>query len=146
MRGLLFLLLACNSPVWAAASDMPGHAALHDAAPCQNCHGKEAAQIWSAARDLCCTPYCQTCHPATAMNQHHPIGTELTRTPAPPLPLTATRRTACFTCHDLSRPRFATVRWKAESLFGRLFRRQAEFKTYYLTIRNDRGQLCLACH
>jgi hypothetical protein len=55
-------------------------------------------------------------------------------------------RTGCATCHDLATPRHDQVRWKAESLFDRLFRSQDHYQTYLLVYRNDKGQLCLACH
>ena len=80
------------------------------------------------------------------MAQHHTIGVQLVKSMAVDLPLTPDHRLTCTTCHRLSQPRQDRVRWRAESLFGRLFRRQDTYQTYYLVIRNDRGQLCRVCH
>jgi hypothetical protein len=80
------------------------------------------------------------------MDRHHTVGTELTEKPDEVLKLTAEKKTACFTCHDLSRPRYDSVRWKAASLYDRLFRAQKRYKTFFLSERNDQGQLCLSCH
>jgi hypothetical protein len=141
-----FILFGTLSLPAFAAPDMPGHMALQTATPCLGCHAQDGQARWSSNRWQACTSYCQSCHAPAEMGQHHPVDTVLTKIPSAPLPLSATRRTACFTCHDLSRQRFDRVRWKSESLFGRLFRKQNEYKTYFLTLRNDRGQLCLACH
>lgn len=80
------------------------------------------------------------------MAKHHPVDNPVTRPPRIPLRLTSEKKSACFTCHSLANPRYDQVRWKAESLFGRLFQRESRYPTYYLATRNDRGQLCLACH
>jgi hypothetical protein len=80
------------------------------------------------------------------MTEHHSIDNPVTKSPRLPLRLTQDQKSACFTCHDLANRRYDTVRWRAESLFGRMFRSQTQYKTYYLVTRNDRGQLCLACH
>lgn len=80
------------------------------------------------------------------MEKHHTIGGKLERTPQPPLRLDARSQLTCCTCHHLGRPRHDRIRWKAESLFDRVFRRQDRHKTYLLVVRNDRGQLCKACH
>ncbi len=60
--------------------------------------------------------------------------------------LTAEMKIACFTCHDMSQPRYDGVRWKATSLFDRLFRNESQYHTYFLVMRNSQGQLCLTCH
>lgn len=115
------------------------------AATCAACHA-DAPGRWEAHGDRPCTPWCLTCHGKAEMDQHHPVGTVLRKKPGPDFPLTADGRMACSTCHLMSRPRTDTVRWKASSLFDRLFHGESRYKTYYLTERNDQGQLCLACH
>lgn len=148
MRPLRWLL----AMLWTLAlsaqgpDDMPGRAALKDATPCLPCHRDDATARWTSHRHQACTPYCQTCHSQADMALHHTVGTVLVKPLKGAAPLTSNRRTACFTCHDLAQPRYDQVRWKAESLFGRLVRRQARYKTYLLVTRNDRGQLCLGCH
>lgn len=140
LAGLLAVALAR-----ALAPDDDPHAGRSEAT-CAACHAADAPARWAARGDRPCTPWCLTCHGKAEMDQHHPVGTVLRKKPGPAFPLTADGRTACATCHVLSRPRTDTVRWKAASLFDRLFRGEPRYKTYYLTERNDQGQLCLACH
>ena len=113
---------------------------------CAPCHPGDGAERYAASAQRPCTPYCLTCHLADEMARHHHVGNPLQRTPSAVLPLTRDGRTACFTCHVLGRPRYDTTRWKAASLFDRMFRGEPRYKTYFLAIRNDQGQLCLSCH
>lgn len=129
-----------------AMTDMPGHTALDSATACTPCHATDAASRWESSRALACTPFCLTCHKQEEMAKHHPVDNPVTKPPRLTLRLTRDQKSACFTCHDLANHRYDAVRWKAESLFGRLFRKEKQYKTYYLATRNDRGQLCLACH
>jgi hypothetical protein len=80
------------------------------------------------------------------MGRHHKVDVVLENEPENGLKLTTDHRDACFTCHDLSRPRYDSARWKAVSLFDKMFRQEARYKTYFLVQRNDSGQLCLNCH
>jgi hypothetical protein len=125
---------------------LPQHSVQNPSLVCAGCH-KDSSSRWESNRNRPCTPYCMGCHKKTEMDRHHPVGIELP--PAPPevlLKLTSDNRTACFTCHDLSHPRYDNVRWKAASLFDRLFRPEKRYKTFFLSERNDEGQLCLSCH
>lgn len=115
-------------------------------AACAPCHAQDARTRWEAHRTRPCTPYCLTCHRKEEMSRHHMVGSPLPRAPNARLPLTADHKTACCTCHDLARPRYDGVRWKAASLADRMFRQEARYPTYFLAERNDQGQLCLACH
>lgn len=115
-------------------------------AACATCHPGDAQARWNNHQHRACSPYCQTCHGKATMAQHHNVGTLLTRNPGPELPLSHDNRVACGTCHLLSRPRYDSVRWKAASLYDRLISSETRHKTYFLSIRNDKGQLCLACH
>ena len=146
---LLMVLLGIES-AWAqlsqAPSGPPDHATLSSSAACVSCHAVDAQARWEAHRGRPCDPYCLTCHSKEDMAKHHPVGNAVSKAPRIPLRLTAERKSACFTCHDVSTPRHDSVRWKAESLYGRWFRKNKLHKTYYLVTRNDRGQLCLACH
>ncbi len=117
---------------------------LQQAPSCVACH-EDGEKRWASNRYWACTPYCMTCH-REQMVRHHKIGIILPKAPENGLRLAVGMRNACFTCHDLSRPRYDTVRWKATSLFDRLFRNEDRYKTYFLTQRNDHGQLCLSCH
>jgi hypothetical protein len=128
------------------AAEAAVHQQLSSSAACAPCHATDAQSRWETHRNRPCTALCLTCHAKEQMAKHHPVGLTVAKQPRVALRLTQDLRSACFTCHELSNRRFDAVRWKAESLFGRLFRKEARFKTYFLTVRNDRGQLCLACH
>ncbi len=149
MRWLeVVLCLGLGTPAFTATpvGDMPGRAALKDASACAACHREDASSRWAANREFPCTPYCLTCHPPAEMDQHHTVGVHLAKPLQAPLRLTEDHRMACSTCHHMAGPRLDTQRWRAESLFGRLFRTQDAYPTYFLVLRNDRGQLCRACH
>ena len=111
---------------------------------CVPCH-QDSSTRWALFQNQPCTSYCMTCHQKT-LERHHTVGTVLTEKPIEPLKLTAEKKTACFTCHNLSRMRFDASRWKAASLYDRLFHDEERYKTYFLSERNDHGQLCLSCH
>ena len=113
---------------------------------CASCHVKDLAAQFPSHEDRPCSPYCLTCHFKENKDQHHSVGTPLRKKPSDARLLTEQDHTGCRTCHGLATPRYDQVRWKAESLFDRVFRSHERYKTYLLTYRNDRGQLCLACH
>ena len=111
---------------------------------CADCH-KDSASRWESSQNHPCTPYCKSCH-QKMMDRHHHVDITLPKRPDEVLKLAAEMKIACFTCHDMSHPRYDSVRWKAASLYDRLFRAQKRYKTYFLSERNDQGQLCLSCH
>lgn len=113
---------------------------------CQPCHASDLAERFPARKDRPCSPYCQACHFKEHPEQHHPVGVLLKKNPPDPRLLASGNRLGCATCHDLATPRYDRVRWKAESLFDRMFRSQDQYPTFLLAIRNDRGQICLGCH
>jgi len=147
------LLLGLALPLLALAL-APGEEDAHTtgclpakgAAACVACHPGDAASRHAAGATRLCSAYCQTCHAKDDMARHHKVGTALAQAPSAVLPLTSGKKTACITCHLLSRPRYDSVRWKAASLYDRMFRAEPRYKTYFLAMRNDQGQLCLSCH
>lgn len=128
-----------------SAGCLPNATVQDQSSACASCH-KDNASRWESSQHRPCTPYCVNCHTKTEMSRHHHVGIELPRVPDEVLKLTADMKLACFTCHDLSRPRYDSVRWKASSLYDRIFRSEKRYKTYFLSKRNDEGQLCLTCH
>jgi len=124
---------------------LPKETVQDQSTACAACH-KDSASRWASNHDRPCTPYCMSCHKKTDMDRHHHVGVELPKVPDEVLKLTADMKLACFTCHDLSHPRYDSVRWKAASLYDRMFRAEKRYKTYFLSERNDQGQLCLSCH
>lgn len=115
------------------------------ASVCVSCH-KDAQKQFSANQSRQCTTYCMSCHKKAEMDRHHTVGTVLPKAPEDTMYLTSEKKTACSTCHDLSQPRYDSVRWKATSLFDRMFHNESRYKTYFLSMKNDQGQLCLSCH
>lgn len=145
LRGLLLGLVLIG--VVLALPDEPNLPCIPTGAPaCASCHSKDLSQRFPAHGTRPCTPYCLTCHFKDGKDQHHSVGTPLRKKPTDAHLITVGDRTGCATCHDLSTPRYDQVRWKAESLYDRMFRSQNHYKTYLLVYRNDKGQLCLACH
>lgn len=150
-RAALLTVLVVPVLVWSLEEDahstgcLPGLAVQEPSSACAGCH-KDAAARWASRQYRPCTPYCMSCHKRAELDRHHRVGIVLPDKPAESLMLTSDMRNACFTCHDLSRPRYDSVRWKAASLYDRLFRPEKRYKTYFLVMRNDEGQLCLSCH
>lgn len=124
---------------------LPKNTIQNPSSVCAGCHNDSMSR-WESNWNRPCTPYCMSCHKKTEMDRHHTVGSELPKAPDEVLKLTAEKKTACFTCHDLSHPRYDSVRWKAASLFNRLFHPEKRYKTYFLSEQNDQGQLCLSCH
>jgi hypothetical protein len=114
---------------------------------CQTCHKKQP-KLFATNSDKVCTTYCMTCHPKEEMSRHHTVNTILNKTPDDEMHmvLTTEKKIACITCHEMSRLRYDKVRWKSTSLFDRMFRHEDKYKTYFLTMQNDSGKLCLTCH
>lgn len=112
---------------------------------CAACHADNVSR-WAAHQYRPCTPYCKSCHRPAEMERHHRVGMILPGAPDKSLKLTAKNEVACSTCHDLAQPRYDSVRWKAASLYDRMFRSEPRYKTYFLSKRNEQGQLCLSCH
>jgi ribosomal protein L37AE/L43A len=112
---------------------------------CLDCH--QAQELKDQLKDprLACTPYCMTCH--TDMGEHHVVGVGV---PVENLPavliLDKRKEMACISCHNLGVQRYDGKPWKCESLFGRFFKGASRYKTYFLAVRNNRGQLCKICH
>jgi predicted CXXCH cytochrome family protein len=111
---------------------------------CVNCHDAAATAEIRARLTNPCSAMCATCH--TFKERHHAVGVLISGHVQAPLVLTKKATNACVTCHDVTRPRFESSAWVSQSLFERVARRSGENKTFYLVMRNDRGQLCRNCH
>jgi len=127
------------------AGCLPDAAVQSPASVCSSCH-EDGLKRWSSKQYQPCTSYCMTCHKKPEMIRHHSVGNLLPTAPGNALRLTSEMKLACVTCHDMSRTRYDDVRWKAASLFDRMFRKEGRYKTYFLVMRNDEGQLCITCH
>lgn len=124
---------------------LPSESVQTPSSVCAACHA-DAPQRYADRHHHPCTQYCMQCHQKAEMDRHHTVGTPLPRDAHEALLLTSKKQIACVTCHNMSQPRHDKVRWKATSLFDRLFHNQSQYPTYFLAMRNDQGQLCLICH
>lgn len=111
---------------------------------CMTCHATAEAEELAARITRPCRDMCATCH--AFREGHHPVGVRLSRPVPAPLLLTKRDTNTCVTCHDVTRPRFESSAWVSQSLFDRAIHRSNRNPTYYLVMRNDRGQLCRNCH
>jgi predicted CXXCH cytochrome family protein len=111
---------------------------------CMKCHKPAESAELEPRLSRPCTNLCATCH--GFRDGHHPVGVTIEAPVPAPLQLTRNGTNACITCHDVTRPRFENSPWISMSLFERTLRRPKENRTYYLVMRNDRGQLCRNCH
>ncbi|MBK6404666.1 MAG: hypothetical protein IPF66_06300 [Holophagales bacterium] len=111
---------------------------------CLSCHRAEEASAISLRVRRPCRTLCASCH--EFRDGHHPVGVAIPRAVPEPLLLTKAGTNTCVTCHDTTRPRVDRAPWASTSLFERIVRRSGEHRTYYLAMRNEKGQLCRNCH
>lgn len=111
---------------------------------CPQCHRDE--ELKSILKDpvTTCETICLKCH--KNIERHHKVGAKIKETIPGKLRLTRNKRISCFTCHNLNIKRYDKISWRAESLFESIFRSKSKYNTYYLTIKNNDGQLCKECH
>ncbi|MBI4913882.1 MAG: hypothetical protein HY823_14200 [Acidobacteria bacterium] len=145
-RTLALTLLLGLAVGWVRAQVTPPPCLPPSQEACRPCHPSGPSPLQGSRALRPCSPYCRSCHFKDQTGQHHPIGVNLRKPPGDSRLLVPAGRLECATCHDLGTPRRDRGRWKSESLFDRWFRRQKDYPTYFLALRNDRGQLCLACH
>jgi hypothetical protein len=111
---------------------------------CLECHSRQELETQYTDPAKACDNYCFKCHKES--ETHHPVGKEVTFDIPGEIVLREGGRLACISCHDLKNKRMDDKPWKSKSLFGRIFRRQTNYKTYYLIKNNSKGQLCKNCH
>jgi hypothetical protein len=117
---------------------------VSDNSYCLECHSREELDTRYKDPAIACDDYCSKCH--KEKEAHHPVGMEVTFDIPDDILLRGGDRLVCVSCHDLKTQRMDDKPWKAKSLFGRIFRRQADYKTYYLIKNNSKGKLCKYCH
>lgn len=117
---------------------------VSDDSMCQECHGVDEREINLADPAKACDKACGKCH--KEREAHHAVGMEVDFKVPEHIRLGGEKRLACISCHDLKTNRMDDKPWKSKSLFGRIFRRQTQYKTYYLVTNNSSGKLCKSCH
>ena len=111
---------------------------------CSTCHNINNIKKALNNPVRACDNFCGTCH--DNMENHHKVGMELKQKLSPKVTLSKDTKVACFSCHNITKKRFDRVSWSAESLFSSLLSFKSKYKTYYLGMRNNKGQLCKECH
>lgn len=111
---------------------------------CVTCHKPSEVKEKFKDTTMACDIFCKKCH--SNISKHHPVGVRLKNDLPENIRLNSGGKLACITCHDLTVMRYDRVSWKAESLFGSIFQSEKRYKTYYLIIRNNDGDLCKKCH
>ncbi len=111
---------------------------------CSECHQAEDSKFILQNLTNPCDYLCNKCH--KGLELHHKVGMKLAGRLSRKFYLTRKKKIACFTCHDLKTKRYDNTSWRAESLFENIFRKKTKYKTYYLVIKNTKGQLCKKCH
>lgn len=144
---LIAALAAFAAPAVVASPGSDGGASEHPswtAESCLSCHRADEASSISGRVARPCRTLCASCH--EFRDGHHPVGVTIPRAVPAPLLLAAAGRNTCVTCHDTTRPRVDPAPWASMSLFERIAHRSGKHRTYYLAMRNDKGQLCRNCH
>jgi len=118
---------------------------ISDSSACLECHDQTEMTARYLELAFPCDHICQKCHQAE-MAAHHKTGMAITFKTRGSLRLGTGNRLICISCHDLTGPRFSPTPKKAQSLFQRMFKSQAKYKSYYLVVDNRNGQLCRMCH
>jgi hypothetical protein len=135
------VLSAMSLPTDDTAQIMPF---TRDPAPCLQCHSTTDSAAPARDPAKACDAFCLTCHEDT--KQHHKVGIQPPGGRPATLQLNSRHEVVCTTCHDLTGRRFDDSPWKYQSLYQRAFRKSHHYRTYYLVLRNDKGQLCRTCH
>ncbi len=111
---------------------------------CYECHKDKNAKLKLFDPATACEYLCKKCH--KNMDRHHKVGLRLKGKLSSNFKLTEKNKMSCFTCHDLGVKRFSNSSWRAQSLFEKMFRNKSQYKTFYLVMKNNEGQLCKKCH
>ncbi len=111
--------------------------------PCYKCHVPKEADLFKGKTTEACHDYCSTCH--KGLKGHHKVDLLMDGKLPKELRFNSYKVT-CYTCHDLKTKRFDFKSWKSESLYENWFSNKRIHKTYYLSIRNNEGELCKKCH
>ncbi len=113
---------------------------------CRQCHTENDFNGFVKDPARACDTYCLSCHKKVTQTNHHPVGIKMPDIRTADMAATKIGKIACITCHNLRERRFDSKPWMAQSLFDSMFKKQRQYKTYYLILQNDSGQLCRTCH
>jgi hypothetical protein len=147
IAALLLALVLLTAPGSALSSEGSPVAANHPSwiiESCLSCHRAGEENAISRRLTRPCRTLCASCHEFREV--HHTVGVPIPRALGARLLLTEAGTNTCVTCHDTTRPRIDRSPWASQSLFERVAHRSGEHRTFYLAMRNEKGQLCRNCH
>ena len=115
---------------------------------CKECHSDKKSEELIRDPLKSCVTYCKTCHNRIKdiTEKHHVVGKRLKFQSKYDFRISGKKKIACYTCHDLGINRYDSSSWKSESFYEKVFKKKAKYKTYYLVMKNNEGQLCTRCH
>ncbi len=140
---LLILAIFLCMPDFGEAAGTDPHSAAKQPEYCLKCHTADEAGSFRGGTGNACSKFCLSCH--QMLDRHHPVNKRMTGKKNGSFVL-AKGRTACITCHRINKNRYDSEPWASQSMYDRLFKSSTEYKTYYLIMKNDDGQLCKSCH
>lgn len=142
--GVFFLTLLLQVP--ATASLYNPHDFMTKKESCGTCHLSPAGRgDGGFVRDI--VSLCRDCHFGRHRDSH-PVDIRPFLSGDLPLPLDFESTMTCATCHDPHAEPYSEKPYVREGPLGRIrgFISGKGFRTFFLRMPNDRGQLCLNCH
>ncbi len=120
------------------------HAFMSDQEKCRTCHaGEPVTASTPLVKDV--VSLCWDCH-FERMQEVHPVDIRPEKAGSIPLPLDEDKTITCITCHYPHSSPYGEVPYTRQNPLGRLTGIFKGYRTYFLRIPNDRGQICLKCH
>jgi hypothetical protein len=135
-------LLATSGTATRDRDSIKIHPFIGNESACRSCHRKKESLAEPA---MACNTYCRSCHRGIEKT-HHPVDVRIKTGGDVGLRLNRNGRMTCITCHNLTRSRYDDEAWRAQSLYESVFRKQERYRTFYLEINNNDGNLCRKCH
>lgn len=145
-RVLLIIFLACllTGPGPASGSAYNPHAFMSEKGKCGDCHsGDPVSGSAPLVKDV--VSLCWQCH-FERVQEVHPVDIRPDNAGSVRLPLDDDKTITCVTCHDPHADPYADVAYTRQNPLGRLSGIFKGYRTYFLRIPNDQGQICLNCH
>jgi len=116
---------------------------------CQHCHADPVSASELASRRQIAfrqdpISMCTDCHNDSASS--HSVDIKVDFSVPPDLPLSASGKITCLTCHKAHGRQHSNRPWASVSFVDRLLNSERLTKTYLLRRNNANGELCLVCH
>ncbi|WP_198245580.1 cytochrome c3 family protein [methane-oxidizing endosymbiont of Gigantopelta aegis] len=145
--------MAVITPQMVLRADISNPHRLHDPAVnnefCQHCHAGPLNRTEPTNRHPMTfrqdpISMCTDCHSDNASS--HSVDIAVDFTVPPDLPLSASGKITCLTCHKAHGRQHSNRPWASVSFIDRLVNSERLTKTYLLRRNNANGELCLVCH